>query len=127
MAADRRIPQNSIWIAVDPKSGASTIATPRPDGVSIEKLRLNPGQLRKVTRAGELVAYLWVRPGVGAWTLEAQDSGRYDDDAKPDQKLSIEVSRMSPVGNSPVSPAELAAGDVLFAVDVLNLTVIELR
>lgn len=127
MLSGRRIPQNSIWIAVDPKTGASAIATPRPEGLALESARLNPGQLRKVTRDGHYVAYLWVRPGVGAWYLEAEDSGMYDDDPTPDRRLAIDVGRMAPVGDSPSSPHQLAPGDALFAVDVLDLTVLELR
>jgi hypothetical protein len=127
MREGRRVPMNSVWIAVDPATGASATATPREEVPAVEKARLNPGQLRKVTRTGQLVAYLWVRPKVGAWTLKAEDSGRYDDDPAPNGKLAIDVERMTPVGDSPSPPSQLAPGDVLFAVDVLDLTVVELR
>jgi hypothetical protein len=127
MREGKRVPLNSIWIAVDATTGASATATPRAEGAAVETTRLNPELSRKVTRSGQLVAYLWVRPKVGAWTLKAEDSGRYDDDPTPDDKLAIDVERMTPVGKSPSPPRQLEPGDVLFAVNVLDLTVVEIR
>lgn len=52
MREGKRVPMNSVWIAVDPATGASATATPREEGAAIETTRLDPELSRKVTRSG---------------------------------------------------------------------------
>jgi hypothetical protein len=122
-----RTPKHSVWIAVDLSSGVSSVASPDPDGAALVREKLSMGQLRQLTRNGDYVMFLVVRPRVGAWTRTVEDSGVYDSDGTPDLKVKLDVERMQPVGDSPSAPRHLEKTDVVFAVDPMNLTVVELR
>lgn len=123
-----RLPLHSLWIVVDFESGASTVATPDPNGPAYTQERLNMGQLRQLSREGRYRMFLLVRPGAGAWKLIVADSGRYDADGPiPDDKVKFDIARMEPLGDSPEAPGHLERGDVVFVIDPIDLTVVELR
>jgi hypothetical protein len=122
-----RVPMHSLWIAVDLASGASTVASPDPRGAAHVREKLSLGQVRQLTRDGDYVMFLLVRPRVGAWTQTVEDSGFYDGDGTPDLKVKLDVERMQPLGRSPSAPRQLERTDIVFAVDPMNLTVVELR
>jgi hypothetical protein len=123
----RPLPLHSLWIAVDLATGRSAVAFPHPPGVFHQVEKLNVGELRELARDGFYVMFLLVRPSVGAWTLTIEDSDRHDADGRADEKVKLRIRDMQPVGNSPEAPNHLAKGDVVFAVDPLNLRVVELR
>jgi hypothetical protein len=122
-----RTPKHSVWIAVDLSSGATAVSSPDPAGAVHTREKLSMGQVRQLTRSGDYVMFLLVRPRVGAWTQTVEDSGYYDSDSTPDLKVKLDVERMQPVGDSPSAPRHLEKTDVVFAVDPMNLTVVELR
>jgi hypothetical protein len=117
----------SVWIAVDVASGRIAVASPAPEPVRRTTEPLAPGQLRKIARAHEYLAWLLVRPGSGAWTLTIEDSGLEDDDFADDGRVTLALARMQAIGDSPSAPHELRAGDVVVAVDPETLAVLDLR
>lgn len=124
---ERRVPPDSLWIAVDRASGAASVAAPRPDRIRHEKERAAFGQMQRLVRSGDVLMVVLLRPGVGAWVRNVQDSGVYDDDAAPDHKLELSIERLEPIGDSPGAPRTLTRDDVVFAIDPYTLRVIELR
>lgn len=121
------VANESIWIAVDVSSGAVAVSSPAPELVRRSSEPLAPGQLKKIARAHEYLAWFLVRPGSGAWTLTIEDSGLEDDDFADDGKVTLALERMQAIGDSPSAPHELRAGDVLVAVDPDTLAVLDLR
>lgn len=123
----RRIPWHSLFVVVDLATGSSIASSPHPELVNIQQERLIPGQVRKLIREGEWAIFLLVRPKVGAWTLTIHDSGRADDDPKPDGKVGLSFDRMTPLGDAPAAPTTLERSDVIFVIDPLTLSLVELR
>jgi hypothetical protein len=117
----------SIWIAVDVSSGQVAVGSPVPELVKRTAEQLAPGQLRKIAREHEYLAWFLVRPGSGAWTLTTDDSGLDDGDFADDGKVTLTLERMQAISDSPSAPHELRAGDVLVAVDPQTLAVLDLR
>lgn len=123
-----RVPLHSLWIVVDLESGTSTVASPHPNGPTHTQEKLNVGQLRQLSRDGGYRMFLLVRPRVGAWSQIVADSGIYDSDGPvPDEKVKLDIERMQAVGDSPEAPRHLEQTDVVFVVDPINLTAVELR
>jgi hypothetical protein len=61
----RSVPADSLWVAVDRASAASAVASPgRAADHRLEKLQL--GQLNQLTRDGDHLLVVLVRPGEGA-------------------------------------------------------------
>jgi hypothetical protein len=123
----RRLPLHSLWIAVDLSTGRSAVEFPHPPGAFHRSEKLNMGELRELARDGFYVMFLLVRPSVGAWTLTVEDSDRHDADNVTDRKVKLRIRDMEPVGGSPGPPQHLQQGDVVFAVDPIDLRVFELR
>jgi hypothetical protein len=123
----RRLPLHSLWIAVDLATGRSAVEFPHPPGAFHRSEKLNMGELRELARDGFYVMFLVVRPSVGAWTLTVEDSDRHDADNLTDRKVKLRIRDMEPVGGSPAPPQHLQKGDVVFAVDPIDLRVFELR
>ena len=122
----RPVPVDSVWIAADRDSAASAVASPqRAADHQLEKLQL--GQLNQLTRDGDHLLVVLVRPGEGAWVQILEDSGIYDADFTADWKVRFDVERMQPVGDSPSAPRTLARTDAVFIVDLTTLAVTELR
>lgn len=60
---------------------------------------------------------LWVRPGVGAWTMTIEDGGALDLDRSWNGHGVFNVSQMTAVSGSPAPPAGVEPGDVLLGID----------
>ena len=67
------------------------------------------------------VAMLLVRPGVGAWELQAADAGPRDVDGADDDRPTTAVGDMRSLGASPGPPGKFAEGDVLVGIDPRRL------
>ncbi|MFP5246452.1 MAG: hypothetical protein ACLGH0_07130 [Thermoanaerobaculia bacterium] len=123
----RALPPKSVWAGIDLRSGAVTIASPRPEFLSVTREKLNPGQLRRVTRAHSHALFVLIRPTVGAWHAIVHDSDIADADGKGDKHVSLDLARMQPYGASPAVPDEITAEDVLLVFEPFSLHVTELR
>lgn len=118
----------SIWIAVDLRDGAVTVAAPpgstavlmrpygRGEGVPAQAV----GHNLEVGR--EQVHVVIVRPGVGAWARKVRDGGDADRDRHSDGRLRLDVSKLRPLDEAfgPAPPA-LRPGDVLAVLDAERL------
>ena len=130
------IAPRSVWAVVDLASGELALAA--PGGVPVREkafpgrglTRGASGKLDRFEAVREIVDILFVRPGAtpGAWVLTAGDGGEGDDDLADDGVLAATLATAQPVGESAAAaPEELAAGDVVVAVDPRSLEVFAVR
>jgi hypothetical protein len=122
---DQEMAWKSVWFVVDIPSG-QYIATV-PDGFVLDQIEF-PGRgigaaLNILESEGESKEYLWVRPGLGAWTLTALDGGSNDGDGNADRRIRAEVSHFKPLGTGPAAPEKFSPGDVVVSVDYRSWTV----
>jgi hypothetical protein len=125
---DREVPYKSIWVAVDLATGASTVAT-RPDfplvEVDLPASDLLPGggaQTSAIQDPRDAVEMLVVRPGTGAWGILVGRGGS-NDEAGGDGPLRASLSRMQPVGSSPVAPSSFDPKDLVILIDPNRLEI----
>lgn len=116
----------STWAVVDVTTGAYAVGTPE-DFVSTpivpgDRLQRARG-LRKALDALEIerneVHILGVRPGVGAWTLQATEGSSVDRDSMNDQMLTVRFADLVSLGDVALAPpTSLQSGDVLIVIDM---------
>ncbi|MEA2491578.1 MAG: hypothetical protein QOH21_3370 [Acidobacteriota bacterium] len=118
------IPRMAMWAFVDMNTGAS-IALPTP-GYEPPRLNLsdelvkhdNAGQLKKLDLVYAEVEILLVRPGTGAWRLNAAKYSQLDESKHSEDPIRLDVESMLPVGDSPNAPHSVKPGDVIAIVDL---------
>lgn len=133
LGVDRPVSQRSVWIVLDLVKGAMGLAAPGP--ARLRRTPLAPGSIRPGAGGGaaqivvhhEYLFILYVRPGAGAWLMEADDGTSTDGDMLDDGHVSVPLHRMQPVGDSPSPPVAFAAGDVVIGVDPMTLEIFDLR
>jgi hypothetical protein len=124
----RRIALQSVWFVADLATGDYAAGSPQdfsprasaPDVLSFMQDERN--ETVAVSFSGPEVIALLVRPGVGAWRLDAGDGADGDDDSQQDGTIELDVSSFSPVGDSrTAAPPALLPGDVIVTVNPRNL------
>lgn len=122
---------NALWIVADLRNGHYTIAaTP---GFPIDRERFTKGEFKRdgnadVTRFlyGRVNAeYLYLLSG-GAWTFSARDGGDTDLDGAVDGATVIDLLRFKPALGAD-KPRAFTPGGTLFAIDTLQLDLLELK
>ena len=122
------VPPRSIWLAVERKSGAWSLAAPA--GYPLRRMGLPEVEEGggAVTLASGRVEVVLVRPGVGVWTGQVADGGEGDLDGVADGRVSVEVARLAGEPEEGVAaPEELRPGDVVAVFDLLGMAVFVLR
>src|SRR3954454_22877402 len=100
----RSLPSIAIWCVVDMATGNYAILAPPTSALRQTHLPLNAllgsagGPLNRLQTKHEFVEILWVRPGVGAWSLSAGDGGARDADGAPDGHVSVAPEQMEALG-----------------------------
>lgn len=123
------VPQYGMWAVVDLASGANQ-AFPTPGYSSPQRVELTPelvrrdsaGQLRKLEWPFGQIDVLVARPGgrmdQGAWKLFAsKGSGLDENRGTGKRELRVDISAMTPIGDSPAGPGTLRDGDVVAIFD----------
>jgi autotransporter-associated beta strand protein len=116
-----------IWVAVDMTSrelhavqrGSNTALSPRPfpEDVFVRDPEGEYSHLIVPMNLGAM-AYLWVRPGVGAWTrFYTWEGATVDRDGATNGLMFLQTSDLEPIGDSPATPSGVLAGDVFTAID----------
>jgi hypothetical protein len=126
------IPVSGTWLLVDMADGRITVgdkqldklartppSRPFPRSMFLRDERGNFSHVM-VTRPGVLNA-LWVRPNIGAWTLEGGDHLATDLDGFTNGIWIFDTSQMKPLGNSPPPPDGVADGDTFALLQTLGL------
>jgi len=118
------VPIQAMWAAVGLTSGAHA-AFPTP-GYEPRRVSLLPDLVRN-DNAGHLSKVEWpfsqmdifvVRPGEGAWRHYASKASALDENKDNGKKaLRLDLSNMTPVGNSPEGPRRLRNGDIVAVID----------
>lgn len=127
MALGHERPEHTLWAAVDLASGEVLLESSGP-AARFEELalrgRVELGEGGKPSRL-RLPVYrtraLWVRPGVGAWALEAADAGPDDADGVGDGHLTLSLPSLAALDSAAETPGALAPGDLLLLFDVDRL------
>lgn len=124
----RDVPVQSIWGAVDLKSGQGLLAV--PDGYRLWEIPLKDlsldvpkGSLGIRRTSLELVV---VRPNVGYWRHRVRDGNPNDEDMQFDRGVRVSLERFGPPVDVPPrgpAPERFAAGDVVFAIDTRTMEV----
>jgi hypothetical protein len=120
---DGDVPFQSIWVAVDLKTGASAIGV--PEGYPLRRYTVPAGNLRRGESKADWIAetrgyveVLLVRPDKGAWWSPVGDGGIDDDDGVYDGHLVASLPRLEKVeGSTEQAPGSFAANDVVVIVD----------
>jgi len=126
-AVEGQVPLKSVWAAVDLTTGAFAIGA--PPGFPLWEIDFPgegftvgaPGLVNRLRHRFSFVDMLVVRPGVGAWELQAVDAGPTDRDETDDDRTTTALEDMVPMGVSPPPPGRFAAGDVLIVMNPRNL------
>lgn len=127
------VPQVSIWAAFDLKSGQWAVSAPAGRAFQPATFRANPVQQGnqqdddRIRYGREYGEFLWVRPGVGAWTLNAADGGPDDADGKQDGAVTINPSTFVPVGTSPPPDKKFKSRDIVIIIDSFNMDVFSME
>lgn len=129
----RAVPGTSVWIAADVAQGSVAAASPRPERFRRGPLGagvIRPAADRKEARlvaVREFVAFIVVRPRVGAWSVIVDDGTTSDGDLLDDGNATALLSKLRPLGDSPPPPAALTPGDTVVAIDLRTLEVFDRR
>jgi hypothetical protein len=120
------VPQVSIWVAVDLKTGAFTFGGPPgspPQQIALAPLGLSIGggaAPDQLVDAADFIEVLLVRPGIGAWTKTVGSGGVGDESNPSDAALKVSIGNLDPLAMggaaAPVAPLKVNAGDLLFVV-----------
>lgn len=121
------LPRIGLWAIVDLSTGASAIVPvpgfdPRPLDLGDLVKHDNAGHLRKVDWPSAELELLVVRPGSGAWRLDAAKYSQLDESRNPHVPMRVDIGTLTPVGHSPASPQAFKPGDVLVLIDASRMT-----
>ena len=136
----KAIPHASIWVAVDLDTGRTQIVTPNGFPLRVASFRADPikhdnnGNVSHIRYGRPYGEFLWVRPGVGAWALDAgngssfdaqgQFEGEHDGDWQHDGVVSVVPSSFEPMGDSPAPDDKMKPKDVVIIIDPFAMDVI---
>jgi hypothetical protein len=122
------IAYSSIWIAIDVATGDATFAM--PDGVTplvMEQRGAGEGHaveaiINSVEVGRTSIDVVIVRPGVGAWSANAQDGSDADKDGRVDGRLRLDQTKLQPLRTSyGDAPNSLRKGDVVALLDAQRM------
>ena len=123
----------SVWMIVDLSNGRYAIASPGDRPPHRRPLRPAAVRARTETAAARVLqplasSIVWfVRPGVGAWVAMVDDGSQDDADAAVNGEIAAQLSRMTPVDNSPPPPEDVQRDDVVVIIEPQELYVFEMR
>jgi hypothetical protein len=120
LAVANGVPAQSVWVAVDLKTGA--YAQGSPAGFAAGRYELGGGALGLGSGAlpdqlldrSDFVHLLLVRPGKGAWALTVGRGGADDESSPGDASLRVSFGKLEPLVPGVAAPAKLNAKDLLF-------------
>jgi hypothetical protein len=119
----------SLWAVADLSTGALAIGA--PPGFVLREIPFPgngfavgaPGRVNRLRHPQSFVDLLVIRPGVGAWRLQAQDTGTADRDGEDDDQVMTDLEDLEPLAaGGPEPPERFARGDLVVVIDPLNLT-----
>ena len=115
---DAVVKPRSIWVAADITAGEMTTASPGEFG-----LKPIPGSAlrspQSISLHGDLLEFFYFRPQVGAWRQTVVDSSATDID---DGSGTIAFDQMKAVDDTSSSPDHYEHGDILVAINPLDLS-----
>lgn len=121
----------SVWVAVELASGDVEIGSPDPEGFrkrhfgnGIVKKGDGPARFRETA---EHLTFLFVRPGVGAWTAASFDGAAGDPDQQSDGFVGAVLSAMKPVAGNVAAPIDVQRDDRLLAISPDSGAVFDVR
>lgn len=124
---DEETPLKSVWVAADLTTGAYAIGA--PPGFPLQEIEFPgqgfevgaPGQVQRLRQRFSWVDMLVVRPGTGAWSLRAWDTGPTDRDGADDDLTTTSVEDLVPLGVSPGPPQRYQRDDVVVVINPRDL------
>lgn len=126
LVLDRPAASSSVWVAVDLKTGAYTVAAPEGYRVAravnrLPGLSLGAGALPDgIVDPRPYVFGLVVRPGVGAWSFAGGDGGDQDGDGVVNGQSRFALDQLAALPGAAESlapPAKADSGDLWIVVD----------
>jgi hypothetical protein len=113
------VPEQSIWVAVDLKTGAYVQASPAgfaPGGFQLGGGALNLGAgsaADKLLDPADVIQVLLVRPGQGAWAATIGRGGPRDEADPAESSLKVSFGNLDPLVPGVPAPAKLAPKDLV--------------
>jgi hypothetical protein len=118
----------SVWAVVDPATGGFAVGA--PEGFHLREVPFPgrgfeagaPGLVNRLRHELESIFALVVRPGVGAWRLDAWDTSEKDRDGEDDGRVLTSLEDFEPFEASGAGPPErFARDDVIVVIDPVDL------
>lgn len=127
LAVEPQVGRRSVWAVVDLATGELAVAA--PEDYPLNELPLASESIGRdaedkpslVSLDQKVAEVLLVRPGAGAWGLEAVDGGGEDADGEVDGAITLSVTALASLEET-AAPVEFLAGDVLVVLDPNELT-----
>lgn len=124
---DAPIQQGSIWVVADVRTANYAVAT--PDGFKLPEVVLPDSSFRKsekgdvsaieLARASALIVV--VRQGAGAWRLQVEQDGKYDEERGNHAVMRVSPGSLKPLAGNAPPPPVLTPGDLLLVLEPFKL------
>jgi hypothetical protein len=112
----------SIWLVFDLKADAYVIATPPGyHAVPMRTLPVVNSDSDTITAFRPLSFVFVAHAPDGAWETFSGDGSASDDGGRGDGRVAATLRRLTPIGDSPPSPAHLVPGDVVMTIDPYSM------
>jgi len=118
LAVPAGVPEQSVWVAVDLKTGAYAQGSPAgfsPGGFALGGGSLDQGAAAadRLLDPADFIHLLLVRPGKGAWAATIGRGGPKDEAGPADGSLKVSFANLEALVPGVPAPAKLDAKDVL--------------
>lgn len=108
----------SIWLVADLTDGSYVVATPpryAPRQMSRQPVAV--GKAPAITISKQYVYLCVIRSPLGAWTGTAIDGRPTDSDQLSNATVSVSLSGLAAVDDTPAAPSLFLSGDIVFTID----------
>ena len=118
----------SVWAVADVATGGFAVGA--PEGFRLREVPFPgqgfevgaPGLVNRLRHELESLFALVVRPGVGAWEIQAWDTSARDRDGEDDGRVLMALEDLEPLeAAGPGPPERFARGDVIVVIDPVSL------
>jgi hypothetical protein len=129
---DKPVTWNAVWIVADLRTGKyAVVSTPGFPTMTSEFTRRSlkrdgVGAVNQFIFSRQVVDFVYLAPGGGAWSLLASDGDTTDADGRADGQTTLDLLRANPISGTD-RVRQFTPGGTLLAIDPSRLDVLELK